>query len=333
VGSGVACGTVINFTLTITAAAGGPWVGNFTHTVGHFASGTPTTVFTESFDGATFPPTGWTSAQVSGTTGAWARVTTSTNPTGITPHSGAAMAEFNSYHATSGNSTRLARTANINIAAGTSLASAVLWVYHETGYAGYTDQIQVQTSPDGTTWTSRGAAINRYDGSTGWKQHTIDLSALIGAGNFRIGYLGVSNYGNDTYLDDVSVTYRTDSCAVVTCTAPSTPGETAPGDTLGTAQTWTSVTGHTWPANPQATSGYKVVLGTPAQLPNLLNATNDSCEKWTGPGTSCTLSDTPAAGSFYWFLVIGVNGSGDGHAGYATGPTARVRNSTTGACP
>jgi len=120
----------------------------------------------------------------------------------------------------------------------------------------------------------------------------------------------------------------TTHCTVASC---GTPSETAPGDLLGTAQTWTDKTTHTWPSNPQAT-GYKVVLGTPAQLPNLLNASTDSCVKWTGVGTNCTLSDTPAEGSFYWYLVIGTNGAGDGSPGNATaGP--RVLNSTTGTCP
>jgi len=336
VGTGVACGTVINFTLTITAATGGgPWTQTFTHTVGHFVAGTPTTVFTEGFDGATFPPTGWTLADVNGSAANWARVTTSTNPTGINPHNAsAAMAELNSYHAASGTSERLARTANISVPAGATAASAVLWVYHETGYVGYTDQIQVQTSPDGTAWTNRGAAINRYDGSTGWKEHTVDLSALIGAGSFRIGYLGVSNYGNDTYMDDVSVAYTPGACTMIACTPAATPpGETAPGDTSATAQSWTNKTTHTWPSNATAT-GYTLYRGIKADLPQLLNSSTDSCTKYTGTGNStATITENPTgvAGGFYWYLVTGSNIGGEGPSGNATAGARTVNSS--GSCP
>lgn len=307
VGTGVACGTVIDFTLTITAATGGPWTQNFTMTVGQQVGGTPTTLFTESFDAATFPPTGWTATQVSGTTGAWARVTTSTNPTGIAPHGGAAMAEFNSYHATSGNSTRLARTANISIPAGSASASAVLWVYHETGYTTNADQIQVQTSPDGTTWTNRGTAINRYDGSTGWKQHTVDLAPMIGAGNFRIGYLGASAYGNDTYMDDVSVEYTgipsctMSACTPTTCTAPGAPTlASATGTCSGVDLAWTAGTGTTNAYNVYRSSNTTCPVGT-------LTKVNAS----PIPSATLTYSDTSAvAGTTYTYIVRGACDAG-----------------------
>ena len=50
---------------------------------------------TESFDGATFVPTGWTNFLTSGTS-TWTRVTAGTFPT-CAPQSGAGMAKFNSY--------------------------------------------------------------------------------------------------------------------------------------------------------------------------------------------------------------------------------------------
>jgi len=50
---------------------------------------------TESFDGTTFPPSGWQNIQVGGS-GKWKRVTSGVEPN-CTPHSGAGMAEYNSY--------------------------------------------------------------------------------------------------------------------------------------------------------------------------------------------------------------------------------------------
>ena len=48
-------------------------------------------------------------------------------------------------------------------------------------------------------------AVNRYDGSTGWKQHTIDLTAYKGT-TVQLGFLGISAYGNNVFIDDVTVT-------------------------------------------------------------------------------------------------------------------------------
>lgn len=55
---------------------------------------------TESFDLATFPPTGWTNFLTSGTN-TWTRVTSGTSPTCAT-QSGAGMAKFNSFNANGG---------------------------------------------------------------------------------------------------------------------------------------------------------------------------------------------------------------------------------------
>jgi uncharacterized repeat protein (TIGR01451 family) len=64
----------------------------------------------------------------------------------------------------------------------------------------------VQVSTDGgTTWVNVGAPIPRYDGSTGWKQHVVDLSAYAGQPDVRLGFLGISAYGNDVHIDDVVV--------------------------------------------------------------------------------------------------------------------------------
>lgn len=225
VSSGMACESKIEFSLLITAVTGGgPWTQNFTMFVGDITY-TPATAFTESFDGTTFPPTGWVETDVSGTTGDWSRVTSSTYPN-ATPHSGAAFAKFNSYNASTGDMTRLSRTTTFSIPSTSPTATAVMWVYHDTLLAGGDDQIQVQTSADGLSWTDQGDVIHRYDGTTGWKEHTFDLSSLIGDGDFQIGYLGISDSGMNMYLDDVSVEYMNSSCTqtiCTSCTLPSAP--------------------------------------------------------------------------------------------------------------
>ena len=284
-------------------------------------SGAPTgtisssTLFSETFDGTTFPPTGWTTTVVgtSTTAAAWARVTTSTNPTGITPHNAStAMAEFNSYHAQAGGSNRLARTANMNIPAGTSSASAVLWVYHETAYPTNGDQIQIQTSPDGTTWTNRGTAINRYDGSTGWKQHTVDLAALIGAGNFRIGYLGVSAYGNDTYMDDVSVSTMTGATCTTGSSSPN-PKEASPiGNPLTAAKAAGTTVNVSYTPGCGATD-HAIYRGT-GPISGVVNWTNAHCS--LGATSPATFDPgTPSSGSFYYFVIVAQNAGKEGSYG------------------
>ena len=62
----------------------------------------------------------------------------------------------------------------------------------------------LQKSTNGTTWTSVGSAINRYSATNGWVQASIDLSAYKGQ-TVYLGFLGTSKYGDNIYLDDVTV--------------------------------------------------------------------------------------------------------------------------------
>jgi len=169
------------------------------------------TMLTESFDTITsFPSGNWDQVDISGTTGNWATSTNTVHPANGGTHSGARLAYFNSWTATSGRATRLYRTVGLNLSSYTT-AQVAVWVYHDTQYSN-ADTIQAQISTNGgTVWNSVGTAINRYDGSAGWKQHTIDLSSYTGASmtDVRIAFLGTSNYGNDTHIDDVTVTAST----------------------------------------------------------------------------------------------------------------------------
>jgi hypothetical protein len=62
--------------------------------------------------------------------------------------------------------------------------------------------------------------VSRYDGSSGWKLHSIQLTGYSGStSDVRLGLLGISSYGNDVHLDDLSV-----STALPACTAPPTGG-------------------------------------------------------------------------------------------------------------
>ncbi len=166
-------------------------------------------LWSNSFEGAsggTFPADGWDQVDTSGTAGNWTAPTSGSSPV-ASPHSGTRLASFNSYNASSGNSTRLFRTSGVDLS-GESSAAVMFWMYHDTGYTTNADRIQVQISTDGgTTWNNVGAAINRYDGSTGWKQHTVDISAYTGGSytDVRLGLHAISAYGNNMHVDDVQI--------------------------------------------------------------------------------------------------------------------------------
>ena len=158
----------------------------------------PTTLFSNGFESGT----GWATVQVSGTAGAWTIVTAGTHPTNA-PHGGSSLARFNSFDSASGSQTRVYQTTGFAIPGTATTATLTFWMYHDTGYSTDADRVQVQASTG--TWANVGTAINRYDGSTGWKQHTIDLTAYKGT-TVQLGFLGISVFGNDVYIDDVIVT-------------------------------------------------------------------------------------------------------------------------------
>jgi len=172
--------------------------------------------FSENFDSVTPPalPTGWAKVDVNGTTGDWRTNAGTVHPSGGGTHSAPNLVYFNSWTASSGNSTRLYRTIPVNM---TALPSSDLtfWMFHDTGYSSLNDRVQVQVSTNGgTSWVNVGTAISRYNGTVGWAQHTVGLSAYSTETNLLVGLLGISNYGNDVHVDDITLG------GTPTCTAP-----------------------------------------------------------------------------------------------------------------
>ena len=159
----------------------------------------PTTLFSDGFEG-----TAWSTAQVSGTAGKWTFATSGTHPTAAA-HGGSKLAVFNSYTSASGSQTRVYRSSGFAVASTYATVALNFWMYHDTGYSTYNDRVQVQVSTNGTTWTNVGTAVSRYKSTTGWTQATIDLSAYKGQ-TVYLAFVGISAYGNDCYLDDITVT-------------------------------------------------------------------------------------------------------------------------------
>lgn len=186
-----------------------------------------------------FEAGGWSMTQVSGTEGSWSLVGTGTHPE-ASPHGGLLQAQFNSYDASSGSQTRLFRNSGIALPATTAPVTLSFWMYHDTDYSIFNDKVQAQVSTDGTNWTSVGDPVDRYDGSTGWAQVSIDLAAYKGQ-TVKIGFLGVSKYGQNVYLDDVAVTGSATASPDFGMSA--SPAVTAAQGGSGTATIETSVSG------------------------------------------------------------------------------------------
>ena len=97
------------------------------------------------------------------------------------------------------------------------------------------------------------------------------------------------------------------------------PRETAPGTSEPEALVWTTSDSLAWPENPDALGGYRIYRGVPADLQNLYSSEIDSClrgESTLQEETSLSgLSESPPEDSFFWYLVVGVNASGEGEAG------------------
>lgn len=340
VNSSVSCGTVINFNINITSNEGS-WSDSFSLTVGQLSGGTPINLWSESFDGTTFPPSGWNQVDVSGTTGNWARSTGTVHPTGGGTHSGAGLAYFNSYTATSGNSTRLYRTSSTAIPSGAASASFVFWMYHDTGYSGNNDRIQIQVSLNGTSWTDVGSAIPRYDGSTGWKEHTVNLLSYAGQSVY-IGILGISAYGNDCHIDDVKLTYTMPvTCQMNGCTPTVTPPKPVPDGTTGAPLRITKTD----------LSGTTLNLDWDNQCDtnaNILYGNLSTISSYTLSGSVCSITDNFSwnlgTTTNIWFILVSDNGSGtESSWGMATSgqrngtnPSNQCGNSSrnnTGTCP
>lgn len=165
---------------------------------------------TESFDGTTFVPTGWTNLLVSGTN-TWTRVTAGTFPTQAT-HSGAGEAQFNSYSVNSG--VRALVSPVISYATRGGAATTInFWMYRDNGYNTTADKIDVymNTNPNliganllGTV--NRAVGLTPTVTATGWYQYSFNVPATYSLATNYFILKATSAYGNNMFIDDVSWT-------------------------------------------------------------------------------------------------------------------------------
>ncbi|HQQ95393.1 MAG TPA: GEVED domain-containing protein [Bacteroidia bacterium] len=173
-------------------------------------------VNTESFDGATFVPPGWTDFLTSGTA-VWTRVTAGTFPTQA-PHSGAGEAQFNSYSASTGD--RALITPPFSLLNNASGAAVSFWMYRDNGYLGTADKIDVyyNTAANLTGATLLGTvnrAINLSPvvGGNGWYQYAYTIPNTVTNTAVYLILRATSAYGNNIFVDDVSWTSYPPMCS------------------------------------------------------------------------------------------------------------------------
>ncbi|GEM_PF-5240395 len=168
-----------------------------------------TSLLTESFENLGAIPSGWGEEIVTdgGTDPDLTFVLASTNPLGFVATAGTYFVKFNSYTASTTGQSRLKRTSSFSTSGLTNIVVNFDWT-KDDGFSTNADKVNVQYSTNGTTWTTAGSDIVRYSAAgDAWSSQSVTLP--VGAENqatLYIAFLFTSTFGNDCYLDNVSVT-------------------------------------------------------------------------------------------------------------------------------
>jgi len=190
----------------------GGTAGNSTWTSATFktACSATTLPLAESFDGTTFAPDCWSNVKTAGTStpGLWDRVTTGTYPT-CTNHSGAGMARFNSFSISTGGKAELSTPA---LTFPDANYKVDFFMYRDGGYATAFDSVNVYFS---TTASATGATLlgtihrnNLMTPAEATANAWYEYSFMMPTGISGVGYIvfeAVSEYGNNIFLDDVTL--------------------------------------------------------------------------------------------------------------------------------
>lgn len=175
-------------------------------------------VIYEMFDGGSIPAD-WT-VTTSNATYPWTCVASGTYPT-TTPHSGAGMLKYASFSATSGNWSVL-YSPKVSLIANATLK---FWMNRDNGYLTNADRVEVYAN---TAANETGAVllgtVNRsinlepVVGAAGWYEYTFEVPSAFNAQDYYLYFKGISAYGNNIYVDDVTLTGVAAAGAYVTFT-------------------------------------------------------------------------------------------------------------------
>jgi hypothetical protein len=170
------------------------------------SQGRATILLTEGFNSATpgsnTPPAGWGLDVVSGGANATYYLTQGTWPS-VAPYEGTLLVDFESFDYGSGTVNRLKRTTPISTVGYGNITVDFEW-YLDIGYYGTCDNVQVEWSTNGSSWTTAGPQFCRYSttGSDYWQLETVTLpSGASGQSTLYVALLFTSDYGDDCHLD------------------------------------------------------------------------------------------------------------------------------------
>ncbi len=203
-------------------------------------------LLSESFDGATFPPTGWTvnGTGVSTNPNTPTQIEWTRDPGGVTtayapytnaagPHTGAGMAFYNAWDISAGGVSNLITPA-LNFASPSGTKVISFWLYRNNAQVANDSVVVLINSTASVTGATRlfGVAPSEGAPSSLWQQYTVNVPASFNGASQYIIFQAQSAYQTDIFLDDVSINNLL-ACsgaptslvlsASVTSTCPATP--------------------------------------------------------------------------------------------------------------
>lgn len=122
----------------------------------------------------------------------------------ISPSEGSHMVKFNSYDCAEGSEMRLS-TPKFSTDSMVDLTIEFDW-YHNNEYPTSPDQVYVQYSLDSLTWNSMDTFMRTESSLNGWYTKNIPMpEETMGQDTLYIGFLFYSGYGNNCYLDNLTI--------------------------------------------------------------------------------------------------------------------------------
>ena len=215
------CGTMIHFSVTYTSNGGALTGGTYEFylLVGSGTAGTPVPLVDETFWnwwGGTWPDGWWSRLDLTADTSCDVSV-------GISDYNGAPTAYSDSYmlrwdsSSPTGGGTCVAYYSYTTLPLEVNRSASIsFYMYHDTASTA-NDRVEVHYRRlyGDTTWTPIGPEFPRYNGTTGWSQHTVDLSTLCDSVTpMYVGLACKSASGNSVFVDNVLIQAAPPLCDV-----------------------------------------------------------------------------------------------------------------------
>jgi len=198
------------------------------------------TPVTESFDGTTFPPSGWAANAVVGPIN-WSRATSASgggfSGNTVTPKGGAAFAFYDIWNTNASGDYATLISPSFSLVSRPSGSagydSVVFWMYRTTAWSGYLDRLEtyINTSTSLTGATLLGTVYAHIGGTpvvgaAGWYRYAFSIAASFNTATNYVIFKGYSDWYNNLALDEVSWLSWPNSCSGTPTTGTISAGST-----------------------------------------------------------------------------------------------------------